>query len=292
MSNYNNYPEGFLEEFNKPVTFKLVNIKEDPENPGHFLMPRFTNIPATSQVVFNNEVVNLAYIERYDANGDPVFGDRSLLLGMHNNGEIYLDPSRAKDRKLFEYINHCHWNRSSKYTNESSQHVVYKFDLDEIANSRVSSRNSLKESLRFIMSASDIEIKSLYVLVGKEIPSGMSMPRMRDELEDMCIKNAEVIFNAVSSIKSKKRQQEDNISTNKQAEEDIDILAMLEEAKKNKIISQYNPARSFKSKSGDFLFQFEKAVDADGYSPIEQFATALSQDDDLLEKVKYLIDKG
>ena len=86
---YNQYPKGFLKKFDKPVTFKLINMKPDPDVKGGWIMPRFVNIPATSMVMFTDEKgqkhqVRLALIRRVKADGEVEFEDRTLLLGQRH----------------------------------------------------------------------------------------------------------------------------------------------------------------------------------------------------------------
>ena len=112
----NQYPEGYLcDEFTEPVTFELVNLKDDPDVRGKKLLPRTKNIPFISRTVSKDKetgkrkIVTIGYVTGESADGEAEIG-RDIEWGLINAGRITLKPDRAKDQLKFEYINYCSFN--------------------------------------------------------------------------------------------------------------------------------------------------------------------------------------
>lgn len=274
---YNQYPKGFLKEFTEPVTFKLVNMQPDPDVPGGWLMPRFQNIPATSMVMFKDSKgkshqVRLALIRTIHASGEIEFEDRTLLLGQSTNGEIVLDPKNPKDVETFNYLNHCHWNKSSPYTYEGAEHIIYRWDPEVLAKEEMNERASSRKAIIAVSTLSDTQIATLYAQIGAKKPSMVSLSEQRNEMEIVAQDNPVRVLEALSK---------DNASIEALVNTLINVGA----------VRKLTPQLEFREEGTDnVVFRFQK-LDAGLGSAEDQLKKALETDQALKIKIEHLIKK-
>lgn len=296
---YNNYPEGFLEEFKEPVVFRLINIKPDPDNEGAFIMPNITAVPSESQVICDGEVVHLALISTVDPEGNATLDSRSLWLGQINGGEIRLDPKRAKDHKIFKYLNHCHWNRSSKYASDNpADWIVFKFDPETQAKEELAEKNPMMESISFITSASDAALRKLHVIIGDGSPKGKSVDVIKNELIKIATSVPDKAYAGIQAItpslgkgdvKNADKESTPTIEVDSEnIPEDLDVEAVAREAEKTKVIVRVNRYQVYRDQEGNDFFKFKSKEEA-GATASEQLVDALDSDPDLLAKLQHMM---
>ena len=316
---YNQYPEGFLEDFKEPVTFKLVGIKPDPDNKSGFLMPTITSIPPESKVSFTDKdgkthLVRLALISSIDAEGNIAFDDRRLFIGQINNGEIKLDPKRSRDLEVWRYLHHCHWNASSPYAEEDGPHVVFEYNWEAEANKEISGRSAMFHAFKFISSAEDEDINHLYNMIGTEKSSKIGPGAMRNELEKLAISDPSTVSFAISQIemdedKSDVKQKavdhnegdalnedgldegglDNNTPPEPPAPPAMDTKKLAYEAKNLGALKQVNNRMEFTDPQGKIVFKWSKRSDTEERSPIDQLSDAMKGSQPLRDQVSYLI---
>lgn len=311
IENFNNYPEGFLEDFNEPVTFKLLGIKKDPDNDDGYLMPSFTNIPATSKVVYKDSdgkstTVNLALILSSSADGEVEFDIKGLFLGQSNGGQIHLDPKNPKDVEKFNYINHCHFNKSSKYTYEGAGWKVEKFSLESEADKDMESRKDLTAAIVAVSNLSASQIKTLYGKIGSKNPSAVSPSEMKNELEHLAMDSPLAILNvlnkgieapapteAPSAPESTKKEVEINVVDLEEVEKNLekspeDAPSLVLTAVNTGAIKKVMTKLEWRTHSGEVLMAFSKVAEGNGTAE-EQLIEALEKDASLFSKVELII---
>ena len=203
---YNNYPEGFLEDFREKVIFRLVDIKPDPDNPGAYLMPSVTAVPPSSTVTFddgeNRTQVHLALVLSYDRDGNMIPDDRSMMLGQFNGGELILDPKKPKHVDMFNYLNHCHWNKSSKYTFPGAKHYVEKVDHEAFAAKELEALDIKRIALVTVSIINDDQVKAIASLILEAEPedSPLSPKVRRANLDKIADKYPEKLIAACKSL--------------------------------------------------------------------------------------------
>lgn len=188
IEHYNNYPEGFLEDFTEPVTFRSTAIKKDPDNKNGVLMSAVSNVPATSKVNFTGpdgkkQVVHLAYISNVSPDGEIELDIMGLWLGMMNNGEIHLDPNNPKDVDKFNYLNHCHFNKNSPYTYNGAKWKIERYSLEDIAKVELNDKADVLKAVTTTFLLTDEEIVTIYGQIGKLNPNVASISEMKNELQ-------------------------------------------------------------------------------------------------------------
>lgn len=315
---YNKYPEGFLQEFKEPVIFRLTERwrKPDPDQPGAVLMPMSINVPATSRVTYNGQVVDLALINNIDAFGNIDLDRDNLLLGRFNNGMIHLSPNNPKHRKIFEFLNHCHWNKDSPYTYQGVDHIIEKYSPASEAKKSMEERAVKKKAILVVEQLNDAQLISTYSKIGTKNPKRLTIEEMRNEMDELAFNEPELILDATKGISFNAAKQVKAVEPNIEEDDDLldDLLDGLSEedledesqivdspvgeltaedvvnvALKSKLIYKHNPSRIWKiKKNGHTLFHF-KAANAGVGTAEEQLVKAASEDKKLLAILQGLI---
>lgn len=287
---YNKYPEGFLEPFKKKTTFRLVDIKPDPDNPGAYLMPSVTAIPPSSTVVYKGQEVHLALVASYDENGNMIPDDRSMMLGQFNNGELTLDPRKPKHVAMFNYINHSHHNRSSPYTFPGAKHYVEKVDHEAFAAKESASLDIKRAALMTVsvINESQVQLLAEALLAKEPANSPLSNKVRRANLDKLADKYPEKILDACKSLSipvahiDGAAKEEETVAAS-EVEIDPFIGAKVKGLIKSGEISQINVRKEFKNKeTGKVIFQWG---DGEG-SPVDKLVSAVAQDNNLLEEIE------
>lgn len=275
---YNDYPDGFLQEFTEPVTFELIGVKPDPENEGQFIIPFSKNVPATSRVQFEGQDVHIAHITSVKPDGTAVFGSKELRFGVIAGGfRKRLDPKKAKDVALFRYLNHCHWNADSPYVEDKRACIIRRFDLQQITEESRNSRQMRTIAIKAIDDLADDRLIPVFAKVGKGQYHNLSEAELRDRLEEIAEKDPKTIIEALN-IKFEPRH--------KVAKEDVPSVTvsdfkapeeLVEAALKAAKIKMVPAAKEYRTSDGKSIFKF---VTGNGTGK-EQLISAVETDEQL-----------
>jgi hypothetical protein len=304
---YNNYPEGFLEPFTEPVVFRLIDKyrQPDPDNAKGILMPFIMNIPATSRITLGDKVIDLALIRNIDSFGEVELEREALFIGKVNNGMFQLSPNNPAHRKMFNYLNHCSYNKDSKYTYAGADVYIERYSPEKDAKQNMIDRSAKKAAILIVDSLNDAESRSLYAKIGTKNPTRISIEEMKDELDALAFVSPEIIIDAHEPRKAKKEAQAvsavsvqevpfnedlevEFTSTSSDEDEetldDEDIISaedLVNIVTKSKQIYKHNPTRKWKMKRNGFaIFNFEPASKGVGTAE-EQLIDAIDKDKNL-----------
>jgi len=284
--NYNKYGKDFLEPFNEPVTFKLLGIKPDPNNKGGFLMPMFKNVPATSRVTVEKngvkEVIELALIKYVHPSGEVEFDSQLLQFGQFNNGEIHLTPEKPQDFRMFNFLNHCHFNRDSKYTYEGANHIFYRVDPEGEAKKEIKGRAVLRKAILMAAALEDAkDIKTVYSVVGNGNPSKLSISEMKNEIEELSMTDPQLLVDTIAEyIEPDMDSGDDGVITTQ---------GLVSQALASKALIPKYPQLKFERADGAVFFTFKKKDDSGGKTGSEQLADALNSDPELKSALEVLL---
>lgn len=292
----NNYPEGFLQEFREPVTFKLLGLDGDDASPvkGKRSMPAVKKINAFSVVNFKNGngdtiPVPIGYVKSTKPNGDVIFGD-GLSFGFFNDGQIQLNPNIPSHRDLFNYLNHCEFNYDSPYTFPSAKKIFYRFSLERIAKENTGKRKGAITALKLIEAASEETINSVYLILGKSRVN--SLVEKIDKLEEEAFINSDKVINAFEKLRSSGTRSDastppnnpvDDAESPKLVNSEVLVNKALEKGALRKAMGQLK----FRNSEGGDIFSFKKVSEGLGTAE-EQLARAMDSDKELYVLIKTL----
>jgi hypothetical protein len=165
---------------NETVTYQILNIRPDEDNPGAFLMPYSVNVPSTDSVYDpeKDEWVDIAFINQIRADGKAVFGDISFEKS--NAGTITLKGSVPNHQKIFQYLEISNYNQSNP-NRATSRAALYrkidaKSDAEQDRKERLVYLNALNraaqlsdEEVRFVASSLGIKLKGTQVEIRNKV---------------------------------------------------------------------------------------------------------------------------
>lgn len=120
--------------------YRLLNMRKDPENPGHWMIPSSTGIKVRAQIVdpFTNEIAEIANItqmkSRPTEGGSIDYPDiKPVAFLRSQGGRIILHGSRPQDVLLHQYLYLCPLNAGSPVKGDETP--VYEY-IDVKANAK------------------------------------------------------------------------------------------------------------------------------------------------------------
>lgn len=263
---YNQYPEGYLyDTFNKPVTFELVGVKMDPENPKKKLLPRSKNVPSISRTVFKDAKgvstpVTLAYI----VDGEIA---RDIEFGLINDGVITLFPDADRAIEKFNYMNYCSFNESSKWRVSNVKPMFRRVDESDIAIKKLEFRKLVKQALAIVDNMDD---KDLFTHVGLFKPGVVDPTVARNILEEAAERDPKAFIKMIDTTGSSDLD---------------DVVRLCKKAKDLKVISNNSRDRIFAyTGSGETIMNYS-APNA-GYKELAAFFVANPLE---MDKLKTLV---
>ena len=120
-SEYNNFSPSMKRTLKQDerASYRILNVRPDPDNFGKFLMPAAHQIPSTDQIYDKqkSEFVNIAAIESQNEKGEPIF--LSIVFSANNLGYIFLNGNNSVHQKMYQFLELCNYNASNKDRSEA-----------------------------------------------------------------------------------------------------------------------------------------------------------------------------
>jgi hypothetical protein len=190
--------------------FRLINIKEDRDNPGRIIYP-VTQINSTDVVRDGNgEVHDIAYIKSVDGQGLPKYGD--IVFTQSSFGQRVLRGKNASDVKLYPYLMLCNKNASNPNRSGESAPEFFLFDPEGDAKAKTDGRKAKIDAMTLALSLDEDQVnkfaEKLSLSGGKE----------REQLEDLAERDPVRFLKATSGLsKSVKPKTASNVDIYKKA---------------------------------------------------------------------------
>ena len=162
------------------VVYRLTTIKPDPHNQGRFLIPASINVPAFDEVVIEDETYPIGYVEKVTPDGEAIFGE--IIITKNMGGMLALRGNNPKHRRMYEYIELCSWNRSSKFRTPSKNAFIERIDEGKSSEANRAERRELMEALNAASSLKKDELKAVAASLGMNTNKEESI--LRDRIED------------------------------------------------------------------------------------------------------------
>lgn len=174
---------------NETVTYRILNIRPDDENPGGFLMPYSVNVPSTDSVYDpgTDEWVDIAIINQVRADGEAVLGDISFEKS--NAGTLTLKGSNPAHQKIYQYLEICNFNKSNPNRATSKMAIFKKIDSKSDAEQERRDRLTYLEALNRAAALSDEDMR--YVASSLGIKLRGTNVEIRNKVEEFAEEHPE-----------------------------------------------------------------------------------------------------
>lgn len=174
---------------NETVTYRILNIRPDDENPGGFLMPYSVNVPSTDSVYDpgTDEWVDIAIINQVRADGEAVLGDISFEKS--NAGTLTLKGSNPAHQKIYQYLEICNFNKSNPNRATSKMALFKKIDSKSDAEQERRDRLTYLEALNKAAALSDEDMR--YVASSLGIKLRGTNVEIRNKVEEFAEEHPE-----------------------------------------------------------------------------------------------------
>jgi hypothetical protein len=151
----------------------LVDLREDPDNAGKYLLPLTLNIPSWCKTVFRRtvdgkektDVVNIGYMigETPDGHAELGYDLEFGLSSPSGPGRITLSPNSAEDYEKWKYLEHSIYNESSpRRAADTRIPAIYKkIDVEKVAKDKRALRLLKKQAIDLAVELSDTDAIAL-----------------------------------------------------------------------------------------------------------------------------------
>lgn len=170
------------------ATYRILNVRPDPDNAGKYLMPAAYQIPSTDIIYdkVKGDFVTIAAIERVDKEGDPVF--LNIIFSAPNMGYLFLTGSNAVHQKIYQYIELCNFNESNKDRNPDFEPIFHRVDTRKDAIEERQMRKLIVKAVNEALDLDDKKTKEVSMALGIDAES---IEEIRNLLEDYAGDNPE-----------------------------------------------------------------------------------------------------
>ena len=264
-SDFNLLSEKMLRKLkpNERATYRVLNVRPDPDNMGRFLMPAALQIPSTD-IIYDKgkeEFVPIAAIERTDLDGNPVFVN--IVFTASNAGYLFLNGSNAVHQKIYQYIELCNYNESNPDRNEEFETFFYRVDAQKEAKTERNLRKLIVKAVNLALELDDTKAREVALALGIDAESN---EELRNELEDYAGDNPEDFLEVIERASL------------------ANETALKDAVKKNIIKNDVN-ASSFKwVETGKVIFAYTKGKDKNYFKELADHLLETNPDE--LEAIK------
>ena len=182
-SDFNNISDKMVRKLapNERATYKLLNIRPDPDNPGRFLMPAALQVRPTDTIMDKGtgEFVNIAAIERTNIDGSAVF--LPIVFTAANMGHLFLNGNNPVHQKIYQYLELCNYNESNKDRNQENEAVFCRVDTKKDAMQEREMRKLIVKAVNRALELDDRKAKEVALALGID---GETIEEIRNLLED------------------------------------------------------------------------------------------------------------
>lgn len=193
---YNLYSEKMVRKL-KPderATYRVTNIREDPDNYGRYLVPAALQIPSTD-IIYDKEkqdFVTIAAIERQDNEGNPIF--INIVFSSANIGHLFLVGSNPVHQKIYQYLEICNFNESNPDRNQDSEVFFRRLDSQKEAKMERLNRRLIVRAANMALELDDKRVKEVALALGIDAET---LEEIRNLVEDFAENDPEEFIEIV-----------------------------------------------------------------------------------------------
>ena len=163
------------------AVYRVLNIKEDPDNYGKYIIPAAVQIPSTDVIYDNHkeDYITIGCIERVKSDGDPVLAP--IVFTGQNMGYIFLNGNNALHQKMYQFLEICNFNASNPERNQEIDAIFVRIDAKADAKNERNVRRQIIDAVNLALSLDDEKAKEIANALGIE---AASIEEIRNKLED------------------------------------------------------------------------------------------------------------
>lgn len=238
---------------NERAVYRVLNVREDPDNYGKFLVPAALQIPSTDTVYDKekDDYVPIAFIEKVKIDGAAIFGD--IVFTGQNMGYLFLNGNNASHQKIYQYIELCNFNASNPDRDSSAEALFERIDSKKEAVNERAIRKLIVKAVNLALELDDKKAIEVAAALGIEADS---IEETRNALEDYAGENPEEFLEVAERA---------SIETEKLLKDAV---------KKNIIVNNVNASRFEWAETKKVIHEYKKSV---GKNYIKELAETLEQ---------------
>lgn len=249
------------------ATYRILNVRPDPDNYGKFLLPAAYQIPSTD-IVYDKgkgDFVTIAAIERQDNEGNAVF--LNIVFTANNLGYMFLDGKNPAHQKIYQFLELSNFNQSNTNRNTDNEAVFYRVDSKKEAQVERSTRKLIVRAVNLAIELDDKKAREVAMALGIEAES---IDETRNALEDYAEDNPEEFLDVVDRAS-------------------LANETMLKDAVKKGVIKNNIGASQFEwAETGKEIFKYKKAPNKNYFKELAEYLEENNLDE--LNAIKSRID--
>lgn len=193
---YNQYSAQYVKKLkpNERAVYRILNVKEDPDNYGKYIIPSALQIPSTDMIYdkIKDDFIPIACIERTKNDGDPDFAN--IVFMSQTMGYIFLNGNNSLHQKMYQYMELCNYNGSNKERNTQEDVLFQRIDAKKDAMEEREMRRKIFDAVSKALLLDDKQANDVANSLGFR---GGSMEEVRNYLEDYATDNPEEFLTLV-----------------------------------------------------------------------------------------------
>lgn len=250
---------------NERVVYRILNVKEDPDNYNKYIIPAALQIPSTDIIwdELKQDFVTIACIQRTKNDGDPIF--ESIIFEGRNMGYIFLNGNNPADQKMYQFMEMCNFNQSNERRNTQIEPLFHRIDTKKDAINERALRKLIVKAVNKALDLDDQTAKEVAYALGID---ASSIDEIRNLLEDYAGDNPEEFLLVVDRA---------SISTE----------AVLKEAiKQNYIKNNINASQFEWTETGKEIYKYKKAAGKNYVRELAEYLEETNPDELLAIKTR------
>ena len=265
---YNKIPDHLKKTLGREeiVTYVVLNKRDDPDNPGMIITPRFEGLPATERIYDEKtgKYIPIAFIEDELENGEAIFGD--ISFESINGGMIVLNGQNPKDAEKYQHLELSNYNKSNPNRSTFVQPLFERVDEVKDAVKERSERKLILEAQLKVSDLSSEKLLSVASILG--LSSSENENVLRNTIEKMAAQTPAKVLSILS-----------------ERDDTTEIVALIKESLTLEVLNYDGRSKVFSYKdTGLELFKYSKDKGEDPYLVFANYL--INEDKEALDSLK------
>lgn len=182
-SEFNLFSEKMVRKLkpNERATYRLLNVRNDPDNPGRILVPSAQTVRPTDEIrdLETGEFIKIAAIDRANSEGEAEF--TSIVFSAQNLGYLFLNGNNPVHQRIYQFIELCNENQSNPNRDPEREAIFYRVDAVKEAKTERNLRKLIVKAVNLALDLDDKKAREVALALGIDAETD---DELRNELED------------------------------------------------------------------------------------------------------------